>query len=472
MGLKTFTVDFKDLNQKDSIRLWIPFVLPESKYKYEKINNILDVCESGSRPKGGISDEDEGEAISLGGEQIGADGSLNLSKIPYVSYEFYESAKKGKVKDNDILICKDGALTGKTCFVDFSVLPSKDVMINEHVYILRVTEKGNQKFLYYFTITNLFQSQVKDLAYKKKAQPGLNLDHFKKIKIPTIPKKKQDAIVVQTEPIEKKIKELRSRIKQPQEVINKVFAREFGFDFEAVNKVEQIKYFQIDNDITYKNLNLRSSVRWNKITPIQKVLYRNNPFIQKLGRNIISTKNGWSANCRESDTEYYVFGVNSISKNSLINYEDLKTSDDRKGNIEEYFAKEGDLFISRGNTVDLVALASVATNLPKDKNIIFPDLFIRLEVNEEEINKMYLAHLFNSVIGRYYFKYSAKGKNQTMVKISSDELYNFYLPIPPLKMQHKIVDGIKTELDKQELIKKKMEVERNKIDEIIEKAIK
>ena len=243
MGLKTFTIDFAELKSNDSIRLWIPFVLPESRYKYDKINNFIALCESGNRPKGGISAEDDGEAISLGGEQIGADGNLNLSKIPYVSFEFYENANKGKVNDNDILICKDGALTGKTCFVDFSLFPSKEVMINEHVYILRGNEKINQNFLFYFTNTNLFQSQIKDLAYKKRAQPGLNSDHFKKIKIPLIPKSTQDQIIAQIEPIENKIKELKAQIKQPQEVINKVFAREFEFDIQKIYSVEQRRFF-------------------------------------------------------------------------------------------------------------------------------------------------------------------------------------------------------------------------------------
>lgn len=72
----------------------------------------------------------------------------------------------------------------------------------------------------------------------------------------------------------------------------------------------------------------------------------------------------------------------------------------------------------------------------------------RIDVNENDILKEYLAYLFNSIIGRFYFKYSAKGKNQTMVKISSDELNNFFLPIPPLKFQQKIVVEIKAELDK------------------------
>lgn len=471
MPLKQFTTDFRELSKSESIRLWLPFVLPELKYKYDKLTNYLSVYESGSRPKGGIKDEDEGEAISLGGEQINIDGSVDLLKIPYVSYEFYEKADKGKVKDLDILICKDGALTGKTCLVDFDIFPSKEVMVNEHVYVLRGNERINQKFLFYLTTNNLFQSQVKDLAYKKKAQPGLNSDHLRKIKIPLIPKSAQDQIVAKIEPIEKKIKELKAQIITPQEVINKVFAREFSFDVQKVYSVEQKRYFLVSNTLTYRNSSIRSSVRWHKIAPIQDFLYKNNPYIKKLGKYIISTKNGWSPSCRESDSLNFVFSVNSISVVSVINYDDLKVSDETRKDIEDCFSKEGDLFVSRGNTVDLVALASVVKNLPDEKGIIFPDLFIRIDVNEKDLNKMYLAYLFNSIIGRLYFKYAAKGKNQTMVKISSDELNNFYLPIPPLKNQQKIIDEITAELDKQEEIKQKIVAERNKIDKIIEKAI-
>lgn len=471
MGLKQFTIDFQELSKGESVRLWFPFILPELKYKYDKLTNYLSVYESGSRPKGGIKSEDEGEAISLGGEQINADGSVDLSIIPYVPYEFYEKADRGKIKDLDILICKDGALTGKTCLVDFDIFPSKKVMINEHVYILRGNGSINQKFLFYLTANNLFQSQVRDLAYRKKAQPGLNSDHLRKIKIPLIPKPSQDQIVAQIEPIEKKIKELKSTIKQTQEIINKVFAREFKFDIQKVYSVEQKRYFLVADTLTYRNSNIRSSVRWHKIAPIQDVLYKNNPFIKKLGKYIISTQNGWSPTCRESDSLNFVFGVNSISAAAIINYDDMKVSDETRKDIKGYFSKEGDLFVSRGNTVDLVALASIVKNMPDEKDIIFPDLFIKIDVNKKELNKMYLAYLFNSIIGRLYFKYAAKGKNQTMVKISSDELNNFYLPIPPLNQQQRIVDEIKAELDEQEEIKQRIQIERNKINEIIEKSI-
>ena len=97
--------------------------------------------ESGSRPKGGIFEYGEDEVINLGGEQIGRDGSVDLSKIPYVSYEFYKKSQKGKVQHMDILICKDGALTGKTCIVDSDLFPHDKIMVNEHVYIIRANEK-------------------------------------------------------------------------------------------------------------------------------------------------------------------------------------------------------------------------------------------------------------------------------------------------------------------------------------------
>jgi len=53
-----------------------------------------------------------------------------------------------------------------------------------------------------------------------------------------------------------------------------------------------------------------------------------------------------------------------------------------------------------------------------------------------------------------------------------EQISNFQIPDISLKAQQKIVDEIKAELDKQEEMKQKIEAERNKIDEIIEKAIR
>ena len=56
-------------------------------------------------------------------------------------------------------------------------------------------------------------------------------------------------------------------------------------------------------------------------------------------------------------------------------------------------------------------------------------------------------------------------------EIYEAQLNYFQIPDISLKAQQKIVDEIKAELDKQEEVNKKIQTERNKIDEIIEKAI-
>ena len=58
-----------------------------------------------------------------------------------------------------------------------------------------------------------------------------------------------------------------------------------------------------------------------------------------------------------------------------------------------------------------------------------------------------------------------------MVKISSSELYDFYLPIPEIEIQRKLVKKIQTQIDAQSVIDKEIEKSMDKINSIIEEAI-
>ncbi len=178
-----------------------------AKYKLVSLFDVLKVLETGKRPKGGVVGIDHG-AISLGGEQIGNDGKLNLSKTHFVPLKFYNNATRGFVKNRDILICKDGALTGKACTVDFSLFSQNEVMINEHVFILRGDSTIiNQAFLFYCIRNKQIMSQIKNLAYSKSAQPGLNREHIKKIQIPLPSLIEQEEIVKKLADNEKMIEQ-------------------------------------------------------------------------------------------------------------------------------------------------------------------------------------------------------------------------------------------------------------------------
>ena len=98
---------------------------------------------SGSRPTGGVGQLKDG-ALSLGGEHIGRNGRLDLSNAKYVSCEYYESNAKGHVIEGDILLCKDGALTGKVCIVNADTLPTTSIMVNEHVHPAMTPDKATE----------------------------------------------------------------------------------------------------------------------------------------------------------------------------------------------------------------------------------------------------------------------------------------------------------------------------------------
>ena len=161
-------------------------------FKIVKLGDVIEF-ESGARPKGGVSNIACG-ALSLGGEQI-QDGKINLDKVKYVPFEYYTNATKGKVKNNDILMCKDGALTGKVGFVYTHLLPIKDVMINEHVYIIRANEDIIlQKYLYFILQRKNIYTYIQKIS-QKSAQPGLNNNGLKSTEIPLLPLEEQEKIV-------------------------------------------------------------------------------------------------------------------------------------------------------------------------------------------------------------------------------------------------------------------------------------
>lgn len=190
-----------------------------------------------------------------------------------------------------------------------------------------------------------------------------------------------------------------------------------------------------------------------------------------LGNFLIETKNGWSPLSTEDSNGIPILGQEHFSFDSILKISPTKFTEDTKNNIEDYFIEQGDFFVSRGNTVDLVALASLVEE-EISEDIIFPDLYIKIKFDETLIDKKYLALLFNSFFGRLYFKYVSKGKNQTMVKISSSELYNFYLPIPKIEIQRKVIEQIKNQINVQNSIDKEIEKNMAEINLIIEAAIK
>ena len=134
------------------------------------LSDIVDIVESGNRPKGGACTSG---IPSIGAENIEKFGVYDFSKEKFVSEEFFDNMKRGKVQSGDVLLYKDGAYTGKVSMA-LDGFPHKKCVLNEHVFLLRANNKCSQFFLYYCLSYDKNKTYLHNLACAKAAQPGLN----------------------------------------------------------------------------------------------------------------------------------------------------------------------------------------------------------------------------------------------------------------------------------------------------------
>ncbi|WP_333783957.1 restriction endonuclease subunit S, partial [Thermocrinis sp.] len=140
-------------------------------WEVSSLKNILKSLESGNRPKGGVLAHNPFGILSIGGENINWDGSLELENCLRFEESFYTSLKKGKIEDGDILLVKDGTI-GKIAFI--SKIPEGKAMVNEHVFLLKTDPtKFNSRFLFYFLFSKIGQQQIES-SISGSAQGGIN----------------------------------------------------------------------------------------------------------------------------------------------------------------------------------------------------------------------------------------------------------------------------------------------------------
>jgi len=353
----------------------------ESEHKCVSLFEVLSTLETGSRPKGGVAGINQG-AISLGGEQIGADGRLNLLKVPYVTMEFFKNAKKGFINDKDILICKDGALTGKLCIVNFRLFPQKEVMTNEHVFILRGNnELIKQGFLFYTLRSDKVQEQIKKLAYNKSAQHGLNIQHIKSIQIPLPSLEEQQKIVDELDSCQK----ITDGAKQVIE------NWETNFEIKTNWSIKKLQDLCTNYEYGYTSKSDKcGDVRYIRITDIE-------------------------SSCNQLRDNAVFITLNNKNKKFLLKKDDILIA--RIGSVGKSFLYEKDEVPG--------IFASYLIRIHFDKNIILPK---------------YLRYFFDT---EYYWTQVRKLTNGAVQhQFNVPVLKEIQIPLPSLEEQQKIVDEL------------------------------
>ncbi|MCT9105720.1 restriction endonuclease subunit S [Streptomyces mirabilis] len=113
--------------------------------------------------------------------------------------------------------------------------------------------------------------------------------------------------------------------------------------------------------------------------------------------------------------------------------------------VRDLWLTRSDILVQRSNTPDLVGTTAMYEG--PDGWAIFPDLLIRVRVNDEVLPE-FVTLVLRSHRGRTYFKSQAKGLAGSMPKIDQAAIEGFTIPVPSIETQERIVAEVRDELER------------------------
>jgi len=126
-------------------------------------------------------------------------------------------------------------------------------------------------------------------------------------------------------------------------------------------------------------------------------------------------RNGWSPKCDNTDDGVAVLSLTAVTgfhyKSNGYKRTTLPTKEDA-----HYWLRPNDLLMSRSNTLDLVGHAAIYSGEPHP--CIYPDLLMRLNVDETRSLKRFVWYWLQTKGSRAFIESKAKGTSPTMKKIS------------------------------------------------------
>lgn len=161
-----------------------------------------------------------------------------------------------------------------------------------------------------------------------------------------------------------------------------------------------------------------------------------------------SPRNGWSARCDNASDGTPVLSLAAINGFRYRPDEHKRTSLVTRDGAH-YWLKPGDLLMSRSNTPELVGHAALYDGRPSP--CIYPDLMMRLRVNERLSATRFVWYWLQSPVVRKYVVANARGTSPTMKKIDQGTVMR--IPFPTQLMhgeQLRIVanlDDLQAQLD-------------------------
>lgn len=150
-------------------------------------------------------------------------------------------------------------------------------------------------------------------------------------------------------------------------------------------------------------------------------------------------KSGLSPVCKDEPPGIGVLRLGAVSDGQLKWYGHVKYSDVAEECVRRFQLRANDFLIVRGNgSRDIVGSGClVSAKAVPPFACIFPDLLIRIRVNEKAILPEFLAAIWTSEHLRTQIRQSLKSTNG-IFKINQTDIRELRIPLPTLEQQHRL----------------------------------
>jgi type I restriction enzyme S subunit len=159
-------------------------------------------------------------------------------------------------------------------------------------------------------------------------------------------------------------------------------------------------------------------------------------------------KNGHSAKASNIDYGIRTLTLTAVTKRDF-SIENTKLTVADPYRVRDMWLQNGDILIERANTFEYVGLAALYEG-PNDF-AIYPDLMIRVRVDEKKIKPRFLAEYLLTAYCRKYFQKQARSTAGNFPKIDQGAVENLAVPLPPVLEQGQI-SGLLADVDRKEAI--------------------
>jgi len=469
MGLKVFDINFSCFSEDLYLRNDEKF----HSFLNETNWNLFNFKNSNLTPLGNILFEeynlfdygdDEYKGVPTGQSYLDEDGEIIDCQI--VTAEEHPNRLKYKISNKNILI--SSLRLAKSPALFFEKQDLSQYVFSNGFYIFKVNENWNIKFVLNILRTKRLKSVLDNNLYRGIGISAYRENDLLRIKVPLVTREKQNQIVSQIEPIEKKIKELKAKMQPVQTIINKIFAREFRFDIAKFEELKAHKIFNLDFADFASNIDLRQSVKFHREAgkfALEQLNSKTSKKIKDFLSEPIVLGKGISPSEYDENGDVFYIAMSNI-KNWKFEIEEARTVSSTFANANKNKTVAiNDILLARSGegTIGKVALID-------DENIdgVFADFTMRIRL--KNYNHLFAYYYFRSTYFQYLVEINKKGLGNN-TNIFPSQIQEFPLFDISLDEQQQIVKEIKADLDEQATIKKEIAKERDKIDKIIENNI-